>query len=149
MPKYVVDTNLYIEAITTDAGNEALAAFQRRFAPVLFQHSTVAQEILAGARDAVSFRAYHEDWIAPFEDLGRIITPSHASWMRAARILTRLIESGRMSAGGFNRSFLNDCLIAASALEHGFVLVTRNATDFARIRRVEPKLTYTAPWPER
>jgi predicted nucleic acid-binding protein len=149
MPKYVVDTNLYIEAITTDDGNEALTAFQRRFAPVLYQHSTVAQEILAGARDAASFRAYHKDWIAPFEDLGRIITPSQTSWLRAARIVTRLIVSGRMSAGGFNRSFLNDCLIAASALEHGFILVTRNATDFARIHRVEPTLTYTAPWPER
>ncbi len=51
MPKYVVDTNLYVEAITTDEGNAALAEFQRRFAPFLFQHSTVVQEILAGARD--------------------------------------------------------------------------------------------------
>jgi hypothetical protein len=44
------DTNLYVEAITTDGGNAALAAFQRRCAPSLFQHSTIAQEILAGAR---------------------------------------------------------------------------------------------------
>ena len=36
MPKYVVDTNLYVEAITTDEGNAALAEFQRRFAPFLF-----------------------------------------------------------------------------------------------------------------
>jgi hypothetical protein len=39
VPKYVVDTNLYVEAITTDEGNAALAAFQRRCAPFLFQHS--------------------------------------------------------------------------------------------------------------
>lgn len=149
MPKYVIDTNLYVEAITTDDGNEALSAFQRRFAPFLFQHSTVAQEILAGARDEAAYEAYHEDWIAPFEDLGRIITSSHESWKRAALIMVRLVEHGEMSAGGFSRSFLNDCLIAASAREYGFVLVTRNAADFALIRRVEPRLEYAAPWPER
>jgi hypothetical protein len=46
--RYVIDTNLYVEAIHGDNGNAALAAFQRRFAPLLFQHSTVAQELLAG-----------------------------------------------------------------------------------------------------
>ena len=84
MPKYVVDTNLYVEAITTDEGNAALAAFQRRSAPSLFQHSTIAQEILAGARDEVDYREFHEDWVAPFEDLGRVITPTHTAWTRAA-----------------------------------------------------------------
>lgn len=57
MPKYVVDTNLYVEAITTDEGNAALAAFQRRCAPFLFQHSTIAQEILAGARSEADFQS--------------------------------------------------------------------------------------------
>ena len=147
MPKYVVDTNLHVEAITTDGGNAALAAFQRRFAPFLFQHSTVAQEILAGARDEAGYRAYHEDWVAPFEALGRILTPSHTTWTRAALIIVRLVARGKMSSGGFSRSFLNDCLIAASAREHGFVLVTRNATDFGLIRQVEPRLRYALPWP--
>ena len=65
MPRYVVDTNLYVEAITSAQGNEALAEFQRRFAPFLFQHSTVAQEIVAGAHDEAGYRAYHQDWVAP------------------------------------------------------------------------------------
>jgi predicted nucleic acid-binding protein len=145
----VIDTNLYVEAITTDEGNDALARFQRQFAPFLFQHSTVAQEILAGARDEAGYRAFYEDWVAPFEDLGRVFTPSHGAWLRAAFIIARLVERGEMSAGGFTRSFLNDCLIAASAREAGFVVVTRNAADFARIRRVEPRLRYVPPWPER
>lgn len=149
MPKYVIDTNLYVEAITTDAGNEALAAFQRRFAPLLYQHSTVAQEILAGARDEAGHREYHEDWIAPFEDLGRIVTPSHGAWLRAALSMARLVEGGHMRPGGFSRSFLNYCLIAASSREHGFVLVTRNARDFELIGRVEPGLMWVPPWPER
>lgn len=149
MPAYVIDTNLYIEAIRTEEGAKALIAFQRSFAPLLFQHSTVAQEILAGARNEADYRAYCEDWVAPFEDLGRIVTPSHSSWTRAALIMARLVASGKKSPGGFGRSFLNDCLIAASAREHGFILVTRNTKDFALIQRIEPDLRYVPPWPER
>jgi predicted nucleic acid-binding protein len=148
VPTYIVDTNLYVEAITTDEGNAALAAFQRRSAPFLFQHSTIAQEILAGARNESDYREYYEDWVAPFEDLRRIIAPSHTTWTRAALIMTRLVERGHLSPGGFSRSFLNDCLIAVSAREHGFVLVTRNTGDFALIGRVERGIRYQPPWPE-
>ena len=149
MRRFVVDTNLYIDAIRTDDGSEALARFQRRFAPMLFQHSTVAQEILAGARTEADHRAYHRDWVAPFEDLDRVITPSGACWMRAALIMVRLVEHRVLTPGTFTRSFLNDCLIAASARELGFVLVTGNTRDFERIRRVEPRLAFVPPWPER
>ena len=148
MPKYVVDTNLYVAAITTDEGNAALVTFQRRCAPFLFQHSTIAQEILAGARDEADYREYREDWVAPFEDLGRVITPSHTTWMRAALIVARLVERGGLSPGGFSRGFLNDCLIAASARDHGFILVTRNTADFALISQVERGIRYAPPWPE-
>jgi predicted nucleic acid-binding protein len=144
----VIDTNLYVEAITTNEGNAALAAFQRRCAPSLFQHSTVAQEILAGARDEAGYREYHEDWVAPFEDLGRVITPTHTAWTRAALIVARLVQRGHLSPGGFSRSFLNDCLIAASARDQGFILVTRNIGDFALISRVERGIHYQPPWPE-
>jgi len=69
-----------------------LVAFQRRSAPFLFQHSTIAHEILAGARDEADYREYREDWVAPFEDLGRVITPSHTTWMRAALIVWSNVE---------------------------------------------------------
>lgn len=148
MVRYVVDTNLYVDAITTDEGNRSLADFQRRYAPVLFQHSVVAQEILAGAQNERTYRAYHADWVEPFEDLGRVLSPGHGSWLGAALIMTRLVERGRMSPGGFTRSFLNDCLIAATAREHGFVLITRNTRDYALIGEVEPGLRFEDPWPE-
>lgn len=148
MPKYIVDTNLYVDAIRTDEGNAALAAFQRRCAPSLFQHSTIAQGVLVGARDEGDYRRFHEDWVAPFEHLGRVIEPTHAEWMRAALIMVRLVERRHRSPGGFSRSFLNDCLIAASARDQGFVLVTRNVADFALISRVERGLRYVPPWPE-
>lgn len=148
MRRFVVDTNLYVEAITSDEGNSALASFQRRFAPFLHQHSTVAQEILAGARTEQGYRAYHRDWVLPYEEVGRVITPGHGAWKRAALIITRLVATGAMSPGGFSRSFLNDCLLAASARDHAFVLVTRNVGDFALIQRVEPRFEFVVPWPD-
>lgn len=140
-------TFVYVEAITTGEGNAALAAFQRRFAPFLFQHSAVAQEILGGSRDEAGYRAYYEDCVAPFEDLGRIISPSHGSWTRAALIITRLVARGTLGRGGFTRSFRNDCLIAASAREHGFILVTRDAGDYGLIRHIDLEFDYALPWP--
>ncbi len=147
MSVFVVDTNLYVAAIRSDESNGALAAFQRRYAPFLFQHSTVAQEILSGARDEAGYRDFHEDWVEPFEALGRVITPTHAAWIRAALILTRLVQSGARTPGGFTRGFLNDCLIAASAREAGFTLVTADTSDFELIRTVEPRFQFTTPWP--
>jgi predicted nucleic acid-binding protein len=147
MPKYVVDTNLYIEAVTTDAGNTALAEFQRRFAPFLFQHSTVAREILAGARSEEDYLEYYSDWVTPFEELGRIVTPAHSTWVRAALIIARLVGRGKISRGGISRSFLNDCIIAASLRENGLTLVTRNLDDFHLIGSVENGVRYAPPWP--
>lgn len=147
IPRYVVDTNLYVAAIRTDQGNDELALFQGRFAPFLYQHSVVAQELLAGARDEAAYAEYAQDWVAPFEALDRVVTPSHAAWMRAALILTRLVHRGLRSPGGFGRSFLNDCLLAASAREEGFTLVTANVADFALISRVEPGFRFVEPWP--
>ena len=94
------------------------------------------------ARDEADYREYREDRVTPFEDLGRVIAPSHTAWMRAALILARLVERGHLSPVGFSRSFLNDCLIAASVRDYGFILVTRNTGDFALISQVERVFRY-------
>jgi predicted nucleic acid-binding protein len=44
-------------------------------------------------------------------------------------------------------SFAMDCLIAASARESGFTLVTNNVRDFELIGQVEP-FRFVRPWPE-
>jgi len=67
--------------------------------------------------------------------------------MRASYLIARLIEAGRLSAGGVARSFLNDCLLAASAREHGFTIVTNDIRDFRLIATIETGLKYVAPWP--
>lgn len=147
MPKYVLDTHLYIEATRSGGGNRALAAFYTRHTPSVWLHSVVASELLAGAIDRRLERRTRSSFLEPLERVGRVLTPSHGSWKRAGGILAELVRRREVSLGGFGRSFFNDCVMAASAREDGFVLITANARDFARIAAVEP-LEWEEPWPE-
>lgn len=147
MARFVVDTNVYIEAIRTDAGNEALADWQRQMGPHLYQHSIVAQEILAGAMDQAGWLEFHADWVKPFERRRRLLTPTHSAWIRSARMMVLLVEKGIKSPGGLTRGFRNDCLMAASAREDGFTIVTNSLSDFETITEIEPGFRYTPPWP--
>jgi predicted nucleic acid-binding protein len=144
--RYVLDTNLYIEATRSDDGADELKRFYARYLPRVYLHSVVAQELLAGAVTPSLERATKADLIEPFEAVGRLLTPSHRAWKRAGEIVARLVRRKQISPGGFRRSFLNDCLIAASVREHGFVLVTRNTSDFDLIRSIEP-VEVVPPWP--
>lgn len=146
MPKYVVDTNLYIEATRTPAANDMLRGFFLTRTPEIYLHSVVALELLAGATNPDLERRTQENYIRPLERRGRVLTPSHGAWTRAATVLARLLQRRVVSPNGITRSFLNDCLIAASARDHGFVLVTRNGEDFDRIRDELP-IEHIPPWP--
>lgn len=143
MRGYVLDTNVLIEAMRSPAAAALLADWQRRMAPFIWQHSVVSAELLAGARGEAAWRRWREAWITPSERIGRVITPSQGTWLRASRIIARLAGDG--VAGG--HSFLNDCLIAASAQEHGFTVVTWNTADFERIAGVQPELAFSVPLP--
>jgi predicted nucleic acid-binding protein len=145
--RYVLDSNLYIEADRSELAAEELDRFLMRFLPLVQLHAVVAQELLAGARDSRREKLIQDTLIAPFEKRGRVIAPSFAAWKRAGIIMSRLVQQKRMSPGGFGRSFVNDCVLAASCREEGLVLVTRNAQDFALIQRVET-VEVVAPWPE-
>jgi predicted nucleic acid-binding protein len=147
MRPYVLDTNLYIRATRSDAAARALEAFSAAFAPALYLHSVVAMELVAGASSASLRRRTDAAFIRPFERRRRVLTPGHAAWKRAGGIIADLIAAGRLSREGMKRSFVSDCLLAASAQEHGFMLVTENTRDFETIATVSP-FEFVAPWPE-
>ena len=148
MPKFVLDTSLYIRATRSELGNDELAAFSSSHAPFLYMHSVVAGELLAGAvRPGLEERTQAR-FIAPFEATGRLVAPSHEAWKRAGRAIAELIRTRRLSPEGVARSFMNDCLIAASARESGFTLVTENTRDFQMIATVLP-IGFEPPWPQR
>jgi predicted nucleic acid-binding protein len=101
---------------------------------------------LAGAIDKSREQLVEESLISPFERRGRIVTPSFSAWKEAGQILSRLIQKRVLSPGGFKRSFLNDCLLAASCREDGITLITTNRVDFELIRKVHP-FEFVEPWP--
>lgn len=147
MIRYVLDTNLYIDATRRPEHNRDLVVFFTRHTPRVYLHSVVAGELLAGAMAQGVERKTRRAFLAPLQAVGRVLTPSHDAWKRAGTILAELVRDGLLSPGGFGRSFFNDCLIAASAREHGFTLVTGNRADFERISSVEP-LSFQDPWPD-
>lgn len=146
MPKYILDTGLYIRATRDEGWNHALEAFAWNYAPFIYLHSTVASELLTGAVNPGLERRTQERFIAPFEGTGRVITPSHRTWKQSGQIVARLIRDKKLSPQGVSRSFPNDCLIAASARELGLTVVTENVRDFELIREVLP-VEYQPPWP--
>ena len=146
MKQYVLDSNLYIEADRDEWAAEEMDRFLMRFLPSVHLHGVVAQELLAGAIDARREKLIHDSLIEPFERRGRVVAPSFGAWKRAGRIISRLVQQKRLSPGGFNRSFMNDCVLAASCRESGLTLVTRNAKDFDLIRKVE-SVEVVGPWP--
>ena len=146
MKRYILDTNLYIEAARNRDRAEELARFVSNHLPFLHLHAVVAQELLAGAVDAGRVRLVERGLIRPFEQRARLVTPSFGTWKRAGSIMARLVQTKQISPGGFGRSFVNDCLLAASCREGGLTLITRNTRDFELIRGVEV-FEVVAPWP--
>lgn len=148
MPRYVLDTNVYIRATLDEEWAQALEAFTLTSAPWLWLHSVVALELLAGAANPALERRTRESFILPFERRKRVITPSHGAYTRAGAALAQLVRERRVTPGpGVTKSLVNDCLIAASARDQGFTLVTGNEKDFRLVRRILP-LEFVRPWPE-
>ncbi len=147
MPRYVIDTNLYVAADRDLAWAEEVERFSTAYLPFIHFHAVVAQELLAGAIDQRREKLVDDSLIQPFERRGRVLTSGFAAWKDAGRILSQLIQRKLMSPGGFKRSFLNDCVLAASCREVGATLVTLNRDDFELIGEVM-RFEFTEPWPE-
>jgi predicted nucleic acid-binding protein len=145
--RFVLDTNVYVQAMRDAEARSELAAWQRSMAPHIWQHAVVVSELLVGARDEEAWKRWHERWVEPAERVRRVLVPDYGAWLRASRIISRLAEIGTISAGGVKPSFHNDCLLAAGSREHGYVIVTHNRADFERIALAEPAVRMSPPFP--
>jgi predicted nucleic acid-binding protein len=141
--RYVLDTNLYVDALRSERGRNALGAFHDAFAPFLHFSAVVAQELRAGVT-ADAAATLDAALFAPYERRGRLITPSYDAWKEAGRVLAELVAPAQWRS--VTRSFVNDVLLAMSCRESGAVLVTANTRDFARIASVR-RFEFVAPWP--
>ena len=144
--KYVLDTQLFIDAFRDPTANEALQQFHRAFAPFEYLSVIVAQELRAGVKRERDRKALERNVLRVFERSGRTFAPSASAWHRSGDLLSDMARKEGLEIGRVSKSFANDVLLALSCREAGCVLVTGNERDFQRIRRHVP-FDYVEPWP--
>lgn len=130
--KVVFDTNIYIHAIQGGSGSKEYRLLIDCL-PFTYLSSVVSAELYAGAIDPFGTRVVQQ-FVSRSERVGRIVTPTHASWNEAGRILATI---GRKEPGYKSKlpTLFNDALIALSALQIGATVYTKDQEDFQLIRR--------------
>ena len=144
--KYVLDTQIFIDAFRDPTANEALQRFHRAFAPFEYLSVVVAQELRAGMRRERDRKALERNVLSVFERSGRTFAPSANAWHRSGDLLADMARKEGLEVGRVSKSFANDLLLALSCREAGCVLVTGNDRDFQRIRR-HVRFDFVQPWP--
>jgi predicted nucleic acid-binding protein len=131
--KYLLDTNVYIEACRSE---EKRARFRTTFFPLLpatFLSAVVAYELYVNAQDRRTRRLVQE-FIHPLERSGRIVSPTFVDWLEASEIVTAIEEKDRGWRSKLP-ALLNDILIALCARRIGATVFTYNGEDFRLIHR--------------
>jgi len=131
--KYLLDTNIYVDASRTDATRARFRAVFFPLLPATFLSAVVAYELFVNARDRETEELVRE-LVRPMERTGRLVTPAFEDWMEAARVLSAIWEADRPWRSKLPL-LLNDVLIALCARRVGATLVTYNRADFQLIRR--------------
>ena len=147
-PKFVLDTNCFVDA-SRKAGEAALLAeFVAWAAPGIYLSTVVAAELRAGAGGVKDRRILDRQILAPYLRRGRLLNPSPACWERLGTTLSALVEDEGLVLRAVRRSFVFDILIARSCREIGATLISRNSGDLARIARVF-SFDFASPYPPR
>jgi predicted nucleic acid-binding protein len=146
--KYVLDSNCYIDASRDAEALTELTQFTSWSASGLFLSSVVASELRAGAGSSKDRKKLEEHVLGPFVRRGRVVTPTAAAWDALGLTLATLREKEGLQLAQVRRSFAFDILLAYSCRQIGAVLVTGNARDMERIRRVFA-FEHVAPYPDR
>ena len=147
MPKFTLDTNIFVDALRSSEGATSLKRFLATSLPATWMSAVVILELRAGAHTAAKIAALESGLIEPFARRNRILVPTARAYHDTGRVLAEL--TGDTRSGKRRRptaSFLTDVLLAVSCRENGVTLVTRDA-DFATIARHLPGLTFVPPWP--
>lgn len=138
MPKYVLDTNIFIDAFRSTVANQQLQRFHLLFAPFEYLSAVVSQELMAGTRNANVRRKLERHLLTVYARRGRVLTPSQRTWERSGLVLAELAGRDGLDLSRVTKSLGNDILLALSCRESGCTLITDNERDFKRIDRLAP-----------
>lgn len=144
--KYVLDTQLFVNAFRDAIANEALQRFHLAFSPFEQLSVIVAQELRAGVKQPRDRKALERNVLGVYQRASRTITPSADAWHRSGDLLSEMAKQDGLQIARVSKAFANDVLLALSCRESGCVLVTDNERDFARIRRFV-QFDFIRPWP--
>jgi predicted nucleic acid-binding protein len=141
---FVFDTNVAIQAARNRDERERFNSFLRARRGQVWLHATVWLELQVGARHD-NERAALDSFVEAFLDTERVLVPSHDAWRNAGRVLARLAEDHGVDVR--RSSIHHDAIIAASARERSFTIVTNNLADFQLIAPYLSKLAFVGPYP--
>ena len=144
--KYVLDTQLFIQAFRDPSANRALQDFHHAFAPFEYLSVIVAQELRSGIQRPQDRRALEKNVLGIFARANRTITPSAGTWHRSGDPLAEMARQEGLQIAGVSKAFASDVLLAVPCREAGCMLVTDNLRDFQRIRRFV-QFDFIEPWP--
>lgn len=142
MPKYALDTNLYVDALRQPERRQALAGFLAAETPFVHLSAVVLFEILLGATSPSHAQGLERTLADPFLKTLRLFAPTAEAWRHAGLLMTTLRKRGRAPTP----SLMNDLLIALSCREQGITLISRNG-DFDELKVVVPGLEVVAAFP--
>ena len=146
MPKYVLDTNVYIDAFRSPDKAAALKQFLTKHLPLTYLSAVVTLELRTGARTKPQAETLEAEVFGPFERRERVFVPTTNAFKEAGRILAALASEHLFDLRAPNSSLLRDSLLAASCRERGIVLIT-NDKDYQAIKRHLKGFRHTPPWP--
>ena len=132
--KFLVDANVLSEA-TKAVPSEAAVDWLRRHEHVVAVNAVVLGELEFGILLLPSGRRRKrlESWFSNVVEILPVLDMDRETARVWAALLARLRKKGRAMP-------LKDSLIAASALQHGLAVATRNSGDFAHcgVKLVDP-----------
>jgi predicted nucleic acid-binding protein len=137
--KYVLDTNVLIDALNVPAQLEALLGFLRWALPATYLSAIVVHELAAGTTPVRQRALLEQHVTGSFARRGRVFAPSVEAWHRA----------GRLIAGGHRVSTparLNDLLLAVSSREAGITIIS-NDRGVRHLTRIVAGLRVLPPFP--
>ncbi|HET9217298.1 MAG TPA: PIN domain-containing protein [Terriglobia bacterium] len=144
MPKFAIDTNVYVESVRSTKTSEGLKQFLASNLPRTYLLAVVVQELWAGARTQEQVDALEAGVFGPFDRRSRVIRPSIGAFKESGRILAELALRDGIEPSRTKVSLVNDTLIAASCREAGITLLTRDS-DYERIARHSRGFRHLAP----